>query len=715
MQTTINPQQILKKHFGYDNFRPLQEEIIEGVLQQKDTLVLMPTGGGKSVCFQVPALLLPHLTLVVSPLIALMKDQVDALKANGIAAAFLNSSMDEADQYVLLDEVKNGKITLLYVSPEKLLALLPYFSTQIQISLIAIDEAHCISAWGHDFRPEYTKLKQLKTMWPHVPIIALTATADKITRKDIVQQLALQDPAIFIASFDRPNISLQVRFGVKKKKRMEEIAAFIHARANESGIIYCLSRKATEEMASDLSDFGIVADYYHAGMSAEERTKIQEDFIRDKTKIICATIAFGMGIDKSNVRFVIHNSLPKNMEGYYQEIGRAGRDGLPSDTLLYYSLGDVIMLRNFIEDSGQKELNLEKLNRMQQYAESPICRRKILLAYFGETLEEACQKCDVCKEPRKAMDGTLLAQKALSALARTNQNVGVNVLIDILRGSHRKEIIENNFDRIKTFGAGKDVSFADWQQYIMQMLNLGLVEMAYDDNYTLKITNFGNDILYGKRKIDLVQAEEKKEFVPKNPWGVKVNTYVEQDQEGLLFEQLRASRRVLAEKENVPAYIIFSDATLKEIVSKKPQNLAEFIHINGMGEHKVKKYGNTLLKEIKSWQKDFGPKQPKQSTYKETLSLLEQGFSIEDIALTRQFHESTIYSHLAHLYATKELNDIGKYFSAQDLELVRKARIETGETKQLAPIYAHLQEAVPYHVIRLCLSYLDREEKDKAD
>jgi ATP-dependent DNA helicase RecQ len=594
-----------------------------------------------------------------------------------------------------------------------LLALLPYFAAQIPISLIAIDEAHCISAWGHDFRPEYTKLKQLKEVWPNVPIVALTATADKITRKDIMQQLALQEPAVFVASFDRPNLSLQVRFGVKKKKKMEEITSFIHARANECGIIYCLSRKATEEMATDLQVFGIAADFYHAGMSASDRSKIQDDFIHDRTKVICATIAFGMGIDKSNVRFVIHNSLPKNMEGYYQEIGRAGRDGLPSDTLLYYSLGDVMMLRSFIEESGQKELNLEKLNRMQQYAEAPICRRKILLAYFGETLNQACQNCDVCQAPRQVFDGTLLAQKALSALARTNQNVGVNVLIDILRGSHRKEIIENNYDRIKTFGAGKDKSFAEWQQLLLQMLNLGLVEMAYDDNYTLKITTFGNDILYGKRKIDLVQTEVKAAFVPKNPWGVKV--YTEQNTEELLFEQLRASRRVLAEKENVPAYVIFSDATLKDIVAKKPQSLAQFIEVNGMGEHKVKKYGNTLLKELQRWQKEHGIKQPKGNTYKETLALLQQGFSIEDIALTRQLHESTIYSHLAQLFQTKEINDISKYYSEFDLALVRKARVETGETKQLNPIYTHLQEAVPHHIIRLCLSVIEREEKDGND
>lgn len=713
MQTTNNPQQILKKHFGFEQFRPLQEEIINGVLQTKDTLVLMPTGGGKSVCFQVPALILPHITLVVSPLIALMKDQVVALKANGISAAFINSSMDEASQYDLIEQVKMGRIKLLYISPEKLLTLLPFFSSQVKISLIAIDEAHCISSWGHDFRPEYTRLKQLKELWPQVPIIALTATADKITRKDIIHQLNLANPAVYIASFDRPNLSLQVRFGVKKKKKMEEILSFIHARAKESGIIYCLSRKATEEMATDLQAYGISADYYHAGMSSEERARVQEEFINDKTKVICATIAFGMGIDKSNVRFVIHNSLPKNMEGYYQEIGRAGRDGLASDTLLYYSLGDVIMLRNFIEESGQKELNLEKLNRMQQYAEAPICRRKILLAYFGETLADDCHNCDVCKQPKKLFDGTELVQKALSALYRTNQSVGTNMLIDILRGSHRKEIIENQFHLLKTYGVGKDKSFFEWQQLLMQMINLGLLEIAYDENNSLKITEFGNQILYGKQTIQLVQPELIKEFTGKSNTYQK--TYSEQDQEELLFEKLRASRRVLAEKENVPAYTIFSDATLKEIVTKKPQSLAEFIQVNGMGEHKVRKYGNTLLKELRSWQKENQVKVPKADTYKETLELLKQGFSVEEIAETRQIQVSTIYSHLGHLYLSKRIDSLDNYINATEIDLVRKARIETGETKQLTPIYAHLQEAVPFHIIRLCLSYLEREELDLKD
>jgi ATP-dependent DNA helicase RecQ len=710
MQATINPQQLLKKQFGFDAFRPLQEEIVQDVLQHKDTLVLMPTGGGKSICFQLPALLLPNITIVVSPLIALMKDQVEALKANGVKADFLNSSLNESEQYQLIENLTLGHIKLLYLSPEKLLTLIPLFNSQIKVSLIAIDEAHCISQWGHDFRPEYTKLKLLKETWPNVPIIALTATADKITRRDIVSQLCLKNPTIYVASFDRPNLSLTVRFGIKKKQKLEEIASFINARKNECGIIYCLSRKSTEEMVHDLMLLGIKSAYYHAGMSSEDRSRVQENFIRDKTKIICATIAFGMGIDKSNVRFVIHNNLPKNMEGYYQEIGRAGRDGLPSDTLLYYSIADVILLRSFIEDSGQKDLNLEKLNRMQQYAETPICRRKILLAYFGETLEQACGNCDVCKEPRSTFDGTLLAQKALSAMLRTDQKVGVNILIDILRGSNRKEIIENNYDRIKTFGAGKDTSFHDWQQYLVQMLNIGLMEIAYDEGNLLKISAFGQEVLYGKKTIDLVHTEPKKAFepVPKKVAVAEVSKETTED----LFDYLRGVRRHLAEKENVPAYIVLNDASLLDLAKQKPISLGDLLNVTGFGEFKIKKYGNAFVKEIKQWLKSNEVKLPKQDTYKETLNLLNSGFTLEEIAVSRQLHESTIYSHIAHLFKTSQLNSIDSYINQTEIAYVREAVKITGEKKLLAPIYTFLKEEIPHHIIRLGLAYLEKEESD---
>lgn len=409
-------KEALKQYFGYDQFRPLQEEIIERVLDKKDALVLMPTGGGKSICYQIPAIIQEGICIVVSPLIALMKDQVEGLRANGVAAAFLNSSLSGSEQMAIESQAMKGQLKLLYVSPERLLSsnFLNMLST-LSISLIAIDEAHCISAWGHDFRPEYTQLKFLKERYPDVPLIALTATADKITRKDIASQLTLNNPEYFIASFDRPNLGLTVMPG---RNRYALIVDFVKKRPNQSGIIYCLSRKSTEDMASKLKNDGFSAHCYHAGLPPKIRAKAQENFINDKTTIICATVAFGMGIDKSNVRWIIHYNMPKNIESYYQEIGRAGRDGLQGDTLLFYSYGDVIQLRKFLDESGQKEVQLAKLKRMQQYAEAFVCRRKILLSYFGEDLAENCNNCDICQNPPRQFDGTVLAQKALSAITR---------------------------------------------------------------------------------------------------------------------------------------------------------------------------------------------------------------------------------------------------------------------------------------------------------
>ncbi|HEY0273921.1 MAG TPA: RecQ family ATP-dependent DNA helicase, partial [Chitinophaga sp.] len=439
---TIGPAKaILKQYFGYEQFRPLQAAIIEKILQQEDVLVLMPTGGGKSICYQVPALLFPGLTLVISPLIALMKDQVTALKANGIGAAYLNSTIGPDEEQWIRHECVQGRIKLLYISPERLQTELRSFLPGLPVSLIAIDEAHCISQWGHDFRPEYTQLAMLKTHFPKTPVVALTATADKITRKDILTQLALPHAHVFLASFDRPNLSLQVRSNVQKREKMEEIKNFILARPGDNGIIYCMSRKTTGEVAAELSAAlqprGISVAYYHAGMPADARDTAQQDFINDRVQVMCATIAFGMGIDKSNVRWVIHYNLPRNMEGYYQEIGRAGRDGLPSDTILYFNMGDLNMLTRFAQESGQQEMNMEKLNRMRQYAEANTCRRKVLLSYFGETLEQQCNNCDVCANPRSFFDGTLLTQKALSALLRLQERVGSQLLIDVLRGSQR--------------------------------------------------------------------------------------------------------------------------------------------------------------------------------------------------------------------------------------------------------------------------------------
>jgi ATP-dependent DNA helicase RecQ len=711
MQATKNAQVLLKKYFGYESFRPHQEEIIDCLIQQKDCLALMPTGGGKSICFQLPALMLPGITLVISPLIALMKDQVGALKTNGIAAEFLNSSISQNQQDEIFEQMVQQKIKLLYLSPERLLSQIDHFKNYLNPTLIAIDEAHCISQWGHDFRPEYTQLAQIRQIWPNTPVAAFTATADKTTRKDIANQLKLRDPKLVVASFDRPNLSLEVRFGIKKKKKIEEITAFIKKRKAESGIIYCLSRKSTEEMATELQLNGIQAGFYHAGIDSEERSRIQDDFSNDRIKVMCATIAFGMGIDKSNVRFVIHSNMPKNMEGFYQEIGRAGRDGLPSDTVLYFNLGDLVMLKNFNEDSAQKELNNEKLNRMVQYAEASICRRIILLAYFGETMNTPCGNCDVCKEPRSTFDGSILVQKALSGIMRTEEKIGLNLLIDLLRESHRKELIELKYNQLKTFGAGKDLSFAQWQQYLLQMLNRGLFDIAYDEGYALKVSSFGKEVLMGMKKVDLVHLEDLK---PYEPIKKKALPYeIVEESNNSLFDYLRGVRRQFAEKENVPAYIVLSDATLKELAKQKPINLSDLLHIDGFGEFKIKKYGNTFVKEIKNWVRANETPTVKIDTYTQTLQLIKNGYSIQEISEQRSLHETTIYSHLAQLYSKGEIESLEAYVSNNDVNLVKEAVKQTQEKKLLAPLFAYLNEEIPFHVIRLCLAIIQKEEREE--
>jgi len=589
--------EILRKYFGYDRFRPLQEQIIQSIVSGKDALVLIPTGGGKSVCFQIPALMLDGVCIVISPLISLMKDQVDALKANGISAAYLNSSQSFSQQQAILDSCYRGEVALLYVSPEKLIADTSLITQMARPSMFAIDEAHCISEWGHDFRPEYMHLGVLRQRFNHVPFVALTATADKVTRKDIIRQLKLRDPGIFISSFNRSNLSLEVRAGVKPKQRLAEIAAFIRQKSGQSGIIYCLSRYNCEELTSDLRMLGIQVAFYHAGMSAANRSTVQEEFLNDDLQVICATVAFGMGIDKSNVRWVIHYNLPKNMESYYQEIGRAGRDGLPADTILYYNYADLTTLNRFAAESGQADINLEKLKRIQHYAEADICRRRILLNYFSENLNEDCGNCDVCRNPRKHFDGTQLVQKALSAIARMREREGAAMVIDVLRGSMRTDLKEAGYHLLKTHGAGADISSFDWQRYLMQMLNLGILEMAYDENFALKITAHGSDILFGKAKARLTVLSL---LVRKgsNASGTQSSHVNEEDE---LFEQLKKVRRKFSLEEDVPAYIIFSDATLYEMAKEKPLTEQEMLLISGVGEHKFDRYGDDFLSLISSY------------------------------------------------------------------------------------------------------------------
>ena len=600
--------QTLKTYFGYDSFRPLQEDIIRHLMDRKDALVLMPTGGGKSICYQLPALLSEGTAVVVSPLISLMKDQVETLCANGIAAGALNSNNDETENASLRRACMEGKLKLLYISPEKLLAEANYLLRDMHISLFAIDEAHCISQWGHDFRPEYTQMGILHQLFPQVPIIALTATADKITREDIIKQLHLNQPRIFISSFDRPNLSLTVKRGYQQKEKSKAILDFIARHPGESGIIYCMSRSKAETVAQMLQKQGIKSAVYHAGLSPARRDEAQDDFINDRVQAVCATIAFGMGIDKSNVRWVIHYNLPKSIESFYQEIGRAGRDGMPSDTLLFYSLADLILLTKFATDSGQQSINLEKLQRMQQYAEADICRRRILLSYFGENTTCDCGNCDVCKNPPERFDGTIIVQKALSAIARSEQQIGTGILVDILRGNMSSEVTERGYHRLKTFGAGREVPVRDWHDYLLQMLQLGYFEIAYNENNHLKITQSGTDVLFGRarallvtiRREEAVQAtrgRKRKATVPTKelPLGLP-NT-----ESGELFEALRTLRKRLADQEALPAYIVLSDKVLHLLSASRPTTIEEFGNISGIGEYKKKKYGKEFVDLIRKY------------------------------------------------------------------------------------------------------------------
>ena len=599
--------QTLKRYFGYDSFRPLQEEIIRTLLAGKDSLVLMPTGGGKSICYQLPALLCEGTAVVVSPLISLMKDQVESLCANGVAAGALNSSNDETENAALRRSCMEGKLKLLYISPEKLIAEANYLLRDMHISLFAIDEAHCISQWGHDFRPEYAQMGFIHEMFPNIPVIALTATADKITREDIVRQLHLNQPKVFISSFDRPNLSLTVKRGYQQKEKSKAIMDFIGRHRGESGIIYCMSRNKTETVAQMLQKQGLHVAVYHAGLSSARRDEAQDDFINDRVQIVCATIAFGMGIDKSNVRWIIHYNLPKSIESFYQEIGRAGRDGLPSDTLLFYSLADLILLTKFATESGQQGINLEKLQRMQQYAEADVCRRRILLSYFGEATTEDCGNCDVCKNPPQRFDGTVIVQKALSAIVRTEQQIGTSILVDILRGNNTPDVSEKGYQQLKTFGAGREVPARDWQDYLLQMLQLGYFEIAYNENSHLKITSSGNDVLFGRAQARLAVIR-REEFAPAKGRKKKSTIPVRELPLGLpnteseeLFEALRALRKRLADQEALPAYIVLSDKVLHLLSTARPTTMEAFGNISGIGEYKKKKYGKDFVELIKKY------------------------------------------------------------------------------------------------------------------
>lgn len=598
--------QILKSYFGYDEFRPMQQEIIEAVTSGSDALVLMPTGGGKSLCYQIPALMMEGTAVVVSPLISLMKDQVEALHANGIEAATLNSGIPVDEERRIRELCMSGKIRLLYISPERLMLELDWLAELMRVSLFAIDEAHCISQWGHDFRLEYTQLGIIHDRFPDVPVIALTATADKLTKTDIVEKLRLRNPRIFISSFDRPNLSLDVKRGLSAADKLRAIMQVIGRHPHESGIIYCISRRVTESLAEKLKAKGVAAGVYHAGLPIDQRNRVQEDFINDRIDVVVATIAFGMGIDKSNVRYVIHYNLPKSIESFYQEIGRGGRDGLPTETLLFFNIQDLMTLRSFADSSGQRDISHEKLNRMQEYAEAQVCRRRILLNYFGEESDCHCGNCDVCHNPPLYFDGTVLVQKALSAIMRAGQQIGFTLTAEILRGTMSPDVVSRSYHRLKTFGAGRDISFRDWQDYLLQMLQMGFIEIAYDDDRHLRVTSLGRDILFGHRKAQLATIIREDLRVKKSKERRKAVTAESaasggKQEDGILYERLRELRQEIAQANNWPAYVVMSDKSLHAIATEKPTTIEAFGAIFGIGEHKRNAYGQRFISFISDY------------------------------------------------------------------------------------------------------------------
>ena len=603
----MDPKTVLKTYFGYDSFRKNQQEIISSAMQRHDTLVLMPTGGGKSLCYQVPAMLMPGTCIVVSPLISLMQDQVEALKANGIEAEALNSSHDLGIDTTIRRRVVSGDVKILYMSPERLMTEIPFLLSQMRISLIAIDEAHCISQWGHDFRPEYSQLGDIRQRFPDVPIMALTATADRITRLDIIKQLRLNNPREFISSFDRPNLSLAVKKGYTPKEKTSFIINFIKARPLDAGIVYCLSRASTEKLANELNAHGIHAAAYHAGMPAADRTLTQAKFKQDDILVVCATIAFGMGIDKSNVRWVIHFNMPKSIESYYQEIGRAGRDGAPAETILFYSMNDIIMLEKFVKESGQREINADKLRRMQEYAESSVCRRRILLNYFNEVSDHDCHNCDVCQDPPKRFDGTRYVQMALSAAKRTGEEAKVSTIIEIVKGIKSPTVVRKSYDRLPTFGVGKELTTKQWRDYMLQMMQLGFFDIEYDKADAVKVTAAGEDVLWSRKQALLCQpAEDVLTLAKRSRKNKKIQLVIPHftnvatnEEDPNLFEALRILRKKCADEEGFPPYIVFSDKVLHNLATSKPTTLDDFGNVSGIGEHKKAKYGARFVELIK--------------------------------------------------------------------------------------------------------------------
>ena len=715
----MNPLIVLKQKFGYESFRHHQEAIIDAVLKKKDTFVLMPTGGGKSLCYQIPALLFDGLTIVISPLIALMKDQVDALRVNGIEAAFINSTQTVTEQEIILDKARNKKLKLLYLAPERLLGNSASFLktlTSFNICLIAVDEAHCISHWGHDFRPEYRMLAQLKAALPKVPVIALTATADKLTRKDIIEKLELKNPEVFISSFNRANIRYMVE---PKSNSVEKLLDFLRHRKEQSGIIYCLSRASTETLAEDLNNQGFSALPYHAGLEREQRTKHQEMFLRDQVKIIVATIAFGMGIDKSNVRYVVHMDLPKNIESYYQETGRAGRDGLESDALLFYSASDVIKLKRFARIEGnedQTKVALKKLDQMSQFGELTTCRRRYLLNYFDESTAEYCGNCDVCLSSYEMYDATVPVQKVISAIMRLQQKFGMNYVIDFLRGSGAGRI-QDEHKTLKTYGVGADLTKPHWQAIIRELLQRGYLEKSAGQYPVLRVTPKTTDVLKGE-KVMLVKSKEMSMTLSEN----------EPVYETELYQRIKSVRNEIAQSENVPSYIVISDASIIELATYLPLKKEDLFRITGFGEVKIEKYGAQFIacvagycqeKSLESKIHLKGQKRIRHAkverdteTKQTTLRLFQEGMTITEIAVARNLNKSTIENHLA-FYIREGKISVDQVLAPEKYNVI-KAAIETHGSKTLLPIKETLGPEFSYGEIRYVIAHLETSKLEEA-
>lgn len=709
----MQPLEVLKHFYGYSSFRGKQEAIIEQVLDGKDCIALMPTGAGKSVCYQVPAMIFPGLTLVVSPLIALMKDQVDAMNTQGIPAAFLNSTQDIAEQRYISEEVHKGSIKLLYVAPERLFGgtypLLDLLN-KIDLSLVAVDEAHCVSQWGHDFRPEYLKLGELRRIFPKTTFLALTATADKQTRKDIAARLQLREPQWFIASFDRPNITYRVSL---RSDAFGKLMDFLSLHPKDSGIVYCLSRKSVEETAERLTMNGYPAIPYHAGLDKETRQANQERFIRDDVRIIVATVAFGMGIDKSNVRFVVHTNMPQNIESYYQETGRAGRDGLPGEALLFYSFGDSITLSRMLEkaeDPVYVRHMKAKLETMVRFCQTRECRRKYLLRYFGEEYPEECGNCDTCLQNEKKEDMTIFSQMLLSAVVRLEQQFGLGHVILVLRGSQSAKISDWQ-RRLSVFGIGKDRSTEFWKMLGHQLIAEEYLHQEDPLRPVVKLTDKAWNKLKGKEKIFL--SMEKEDFRKGMGQGEK---------DKKLLEKLKVLRTELARKQDVPPYIIFSDATLAEMAAYLPENEQELLKINGVGSQKLEKYGISFLKVIQQYllenptiSKVRGPlnnekkvKKGMTSSIKETLDLAMKGYSIAAIARERGLAQSTIEGHVLRLLESGEMKSETFLSGEQILEI--QAAASHLQTKFLNPLKAHFGETYSYFELKAGLLAKNKRE-----